>query len=455
MLATQEMENKVQQTNKLIVGLGQTGLSCLRYFAARNENTIAFDTRKNPPQLKQIQSEFPDLKIYTQTIDENVLENVDEIIVSPGVSLELPILIKGKNLGKRIIGDMGIFAELAPAPIIAITGSNGKSTTTSLVYEILKSANKKVLMGGNIGIPVLELLLMPAPDYYVLELSSFQLETTRNLSAKIAVILNISEDHMDRYESVEHYATSKLAVYENADVGLVNLDDIWCKENVVVNNNAIGFTMSLPGEKQFGICSANNEKWICFGTELICKASDILMPGEHQQLNALVAVSIAKLLEIDSETICEVLKSFKGLEHRTQLVAEINDVQYINDSKGTNVGATIAALNGIKSPIILIAGGEGKGADFSPLASAIKDNVKQLILIGADASKMEKQFAGLVPIIRAINLTAAVKQAQSCAGKGDCVLLSPACASFDMFDNYQHRGQVFMTAVQELANHGK
>ena len=448
-LLASQMKNKTQHI-KLVFGLGMTGYSCVSYLVQQGFDVVVYDTRSNPPLLEKIYYEFPQVEVYLGAIDEEVLQQVEQVIASPGVSLKTPVLRAMNDLGVEIIGDVQLFASQAQAPIIAITGSNGKSTTTCLVAELFEKAGRTVKIGGNIGVPVLDLLEQEVPDFYVLELSSFQLETTPDLKAEVAVVLNISEDHMDRYENLDDYAQSKLVVYQHAKYKLLNLDDKWLKNHVKKGADTIGFTIHEPELEQYGLRVVDGEEWIAFGEDLILKPSEMKLKGRHQQINAIVACAIADIFQLPREKMCQALIDFEGLAHRTQFVAEIDGVTYINDSKGTNVGATIAAVTGMDAPIVLIAGGESKGADFSELKTALLGKVKNVILIGRDAGLIEKAIAGQIPVIRAVSLLAAVKQASEIAQSGDCVLLSPACASFDMFDNYQHRGEVFIDAVKDL-----
>ena len=449
-----QMKNKTQNL-KLVFGLGITGYSCVSYLVEQGCDVVVFDTRMEPPLLEKIYCEFPQVEVFLGDINEDILLQVDQVIASPGVSLKTPVLKSLSDSGVEIIGDIQLFALQAKAPIIAITGSNGKSTTTCLVAEMFEKAGKTIKIGGNIGVPVLTLLEeaefdQSVPDFYVLELSSFQLETTPNLNAEVSVVLNISEDHMDRYDSFEHYAKSKLVVYEHAKHKLLNLDDAWLSEHVSKEKNIIGFSSRVPENNEYGLREVNGEEWISFGEDLIFKPSLMKLKGRHQQINAIVAIAIGDIFNLSRKSMCEALESFEGLAHRTQFVAEINGVTYINDSKGTNVGATIAAVNGMDAPVILIAGGESKGADFSELKPVLNEKVKQVLLIGRDAGLIEKVIDGDIPVIRAVSLAAAVKQSAEIAESGDCVLLSPACASFDMFDNYMHRGDVFIEAVRDL-----
>jgi len=452
-LAAQMTNNKTRK--KLVFGLGKTGLSCIRHLVQQGSDVIAFDTRKSPPALDDVYKKFPQVEVYLGSIDEKILDSVEQIVTSPGISLQLPLLQAAAKQNIEIVGDIEIFARLAKAPIIAITGSNGKSTTTTLLNDMIKADAKAVKMGGNIGVPALDLLEQDIPDFYILELSSFQLETTHSIKPLVAVVLNVSEDHMDRYENLQAYGESKLAVYAQAQYKVINLDDSWLMSNVTDLKDFVGFTVHEPEAGQYGLRMHEGKEWIAYADERIIKTKKLKLKGRHQVANAIAAVAMGDLCGLSRENMCNVLRKFKGLHHRTEFVAKINGVTYINDSKGTNVGATVAALNGLDEPVVLIAGGEGKGADFTELKLAVKGKVKYAILIGRDAELIEQQIAGLVPVVHAESMEDAVWLSADVAKKGDYVLLSPACASFDMFDNYQQRGEAFMQIVEQVASEAK
>lgn len=447
----QKVSNK--QQSKLVLGLGQTGLSCVRYLSGRGNEVIVYDTRLHPPMLKFLKQQYPETRVYTGLIDETLLSNVDEVLLSPGVNPDLPIIRAARQREIPVFGDVELFARLANAPVIAVTGSNGKSTTVSMIHGIFEHAHLNVRLGGNIGVPVLELLEENEPDFYVLELSSFQLETLESLSAKVAVILNVSEDHMDRYRDLEEYARIKQKICQSAQICLINRDDAWLQQNMLTQLGVKLFTSKVPQSGEYGLLQDAGETWLCFGDEKLMSANELRVKGLHQLSNALAAFAVADMCQIPRDVIRQSLSQFEGLPHRTQFVGEKDGVNYINDSKGTNIGATVAAIEGLSQPIVLIAGGVGKGADFSELALRTKDKIKHLVLIGEDANKISDAFAGSVSCELASDMVDAVSKASRAAVSGDIVLLSPACASFDMFDNYQHRGNVFMEAVGRLVTH--
>ena len=447
-------KRKKEMQKKFVIGLGLTGVSCVRYLVNQGFEVVAFDTRKKAPGLEILKRDYPNVEIYTGDITEDVLNDVDQVISSPGISLSCPLLIAAKKRNIEIIGDIEIFSQLAKAPIIAITGSNGKSTATTLLADMIKADGKQVKMGGNIGVPVLDLLAeeVDVPDFYVLELSSFQLDTTSHLKAKASVVLNISEDHMDRYSNLDQYGNSKLTIYKNAEYCVINDEDQWLQDNVKEKERYISFTTQQPLPGQYGLKTVDKKEWIAFGDELIFRTDKLKVQGKHQVANVLAAIVLGDICGLVRENMCNALKKFQGLKHRTQYVSKIKDVTYINDSKGTNVGATVAAVNGLNGPVVLIAGGVSKGADFSDLRNVLKDKVTYVILMGRDASLIENMISGVVPVVHAESMEDAVRLSADVAKKGDYVLLSPACASFDMFSNYEQRGEAFMQVVEQVAS---
>lgn len=441
------------QLRTLVVGLGVTGLSCARFLARQGVPVAVNDSRDQPPGLDALEQCCPDLAIFTGRFDEQAFEAAERIVLSPGVSLKEPIIQQAIARGVEIIGDIDLFLQHAEAPIIAITGSNGKSTVTTLVGDMAQAAGVRVAVGGNLGTPVLELLDSNV-ELYVLELSSFQLELVHQLRAAAAVVLNISADHMDRYDSIDDYAAAKAVVYENASVSIVNLDDE-SAASLASSSRPVGFTLSTPPSKtDYGICGIENEQWLCRGAEKLLPVSELRVAGRHNHANVLAALALGEAVGLVLEPMLEAVRQFNGLVHRTQYVVERDGVRWYNDSKGTNIGACIAALDGLQSVgsgrTILIAGGDCKGADFTELRDTISNYVRTLILIGRDAPMIESVVGDAVSIVHATDMDDAVAKAASCASPGDRVVLSPACASFDMFDNYQHRGVVFMRAVQRL-----
>lgn len=439
-----------QARKVLVVGLGRTGLSCARFLARRGYQVAVTDDRDRPPGLLALNQELPDVALFVGGYEQAAFDNADQIIVSPGVALQHPLLAEARRRGAEVIGDVELFARHVEAPVVAITGSNGKSTVTTLVYEMAREAGKPVLAGGNLGTPALDLLNQPVPDLYVLELSSFQLEGLHSLELAAAVILNISPDHMDRYADLDEYRAAKARIYRHAAVQVVNLDEPVLAQLADANRPPVGFTLKEPAEGQFGLRREGNRDYLAFGSELLMPASEVKMPGRHNLANALAALALGQAIGLARPAMLQTLRRFGGLPHRTQWLAERDEVQWFNDSKATNVGATLAALQGFDRPVVLIAGGQGKGADFTPLRSGVCRAARAVVLMGEDADLIDQALQGCVPIVHARDLNEAVKQAAGLARPGDAVLLSPACASFDMFDGYEHRGRSFAEAVGRL-----
>lgn len=433
----------------LVVGLGVTGMSVVRYLHRLGETMIVVDSRDIPPSLQAFKQSFRDVPLYTGKFDSKLFVNAQRIVVSPGVALSEPVLQQARDNGVEITGDIDLFAHEVDAPVVAITGSNGKSTVTSLLALMAKRAGIKAIAGGNIGLPVLD-MLNGNSELYVLELSSFQLETLQRLPMVAAVVLNVSPDHMDRYPHVTAYAMSKQAIYENAECAIVNRDDALVSKMPNYQQKVIGFSLRKPAVGDFGLCEKDGEQYLCNGDDLLLKTSQLKIRGQHNYANALAALALGSSIGLPSAAMIEALREFPGLEHRTQWVAEINTVNWYNDSKGTNVGATVAAIDGLPGKHVLIAGGQSKAADFTPLRTVAAQRLRAIVLIGEDADTIARCIDEVVPVRIATDMNQAVEFAAALANKGDNVLLSPACASFDMFDGFAHRGEVFMKAVTEL-----
>lgn len=450
------------RTKTLIVGLGRTGLSVARHLVARGGQVAVVDSRPNPPGLDALQRDLPDVALFLGGFDEAAFAHADRLVVSPGVSLDTPVIAAAIARGAEVVGDVELFVRAANAPIAAITGSNGKSTVTTLLGEMARESGRRVAVGGNLGEPALD-LLDDAVELYVLELSSFQLDTTHSLRAAAAVVLNLSPDHMDRYPDLDAYANSKQKVLNHAVVGVYNADD----PRVVAmrgSNEKWCFTLGEPlaaaedvfgCQRVFGVRQLDDGPWLCRGEQPLMAAAEVRIPGLHNRANALAALAMGSALGLDLAAMCEVLRHFPGLPHRTQFVAELGGVRWYNDSKGTNVGACIAALEGLSqgdaTRTVLIAGGDCKGAAFDELVPAVVAHARALVLIGRDAPDIARAVAGQVRVRHAEDMADAVRQAAELSEPGDRVLLSPACASFDMFRDYMHRGEVFMDAVRGLS----
>lgn len=438
----------------LVVGLGKTGLSCARHLRSQGHLVAVTDSRPEPPGLQRLREEMPDVPYRVGGFDPAVFAAAARLVVSPGVPVAEPLLQAAMARGAEVIGDVELFARAAHAPVCAITGSNGKSTVTTLVGQMASSSGRRVAVGGNLGEPALD-LLDESVELYVLELSSFQLETTCGLSADAAAVLNVSADHMDRYPDLQAYAAAKSRVYRGARVAVVNRDDPIVSRMRRDTPLEIGFTLGEPAPGELGLRELGGETWICQGETRLMPASEVRMPGLHNLGNALAALALARACDLPIAGACAVLRRFAGLPHRSQLIAELGGVRWYDDSKGTNPGATVSALEGLVPPgspgrAILIAGGDGKGADFAPLVPAVKRAARAVVLIGRDAGRIAQALDGEVPLVHAASLQDAVVQAAALARSGDTVLLSPACASFDMFESYEHRGRVFAESVRGL-----
>jgi UDP-N-acetylmuramoylalanine--D-glutamate ligase len=435
-----------------IIGLGQTGLSIAQFLYKQNVHFFVCDTRESPPGLAGFKALFPAVEIFLGALPEEKLLQAEKIVLSPGLSRTTPVIQKAIKHNIPVIGDIELFVQQAKAPIIAITGTNAKGTVTTMVESILKAAGKEVCIGGNYGIPALDLLAKPIPDFYVLELSSYQLESTFSLQAAAATILNVTSDHLDYHATMENYLAAKQRIYHNAKSMVVNADDeaTWPAET---KGCIYAFGSHVSARFNPAYCFSIDNKNLMFNKQTILSAEELLVAGVHNWLNALAAAALTTAVGISLEAIREGLKNFRGLKHRCVLVETIHGVKWYNDSKGTNVGATQAALAGLgptlTGRIILIAGGQGKGQDFSPLQTLCKQYVKTLILFGQDADQLEQTLKPTVfQCLRVKNLEEAVQVAKACAQPGDAVLLSPACASLDMFKNYEQRGEKFEELVK-------
>ena len=454
-LKAADVEQNLKHFDSVIVGLGTTGMSCVRYLSARGCTSFAVvDSRPQPPQLDALRDAYAEVPVYLGGYHEEILATALQLIVSPGVSLREAAIEMALGNGAAIVNDIELFCREATAPVLAVTGSNGKSTVATLVSEMIRHAGKRVLLGGNIGIPALDLLRDTPPDYYVLELSSFQLEPLNSLNARASVVLNVSEDHMDRYRDIDEYSAVKSGIYCGDGRMVINLDDprvAACRRN---GRDTIFYTLGEPGEGAFGVRELEGERYLARGSDRLLPVSRLKLHGDHNVSNCLAALALGSAIDLPMEPMLETLEQFRGLPHRCQWVASINGVHWYNDSKGTNVGASCAAIIGLggTGPVILIAGGMSKGADFTPLAqTAGKGGLRAAVLIGRDGAIIGSALQDRVPVYYATSMEAAVTTAAGLARAGDVVLLSPACASFDMFRDYQQRGDVFMECVARLA----
>ena len=438
---------------RIVVGLGKSGMSVVRHLARRGQPFAVADTRANPPELATLQAEYPEIEVRCGELDVEFLCRASELLVSPGLAISTPALQAAAARGVKLSGDIDLFAREAKAPIIAITGSNAKSTVTTLVGEMARQAGRKVAVGGNLGTPALDLLAEDV-ELYVLELSSFQLETTHQLNAEVATCLNVSEDHMDRYDSLPAYHQAKHRIFRGARQVVINRDDRLSRPLVGEDVPVWSFGLGKPDFKGFGLFEENGEKFLAFQFDALMPANQLKTRGAHNQANALAALALGHAVGLPFADMLETLRNFVGLPHRCQWVGERRGVAYYDDSKATNVGAALAAIEGlgadIEGKLVLIAGGDGKGADFSALRSPIARHCREVILLGRDADRLAATLQDAVALRHVQSLPEAVQLAAQVALSGDAVLLSPACASLDMFRNFEERGHVFAAAVEGL-----
>ncbi len=439
----------------LVVGLGLTGLSCIRYLLGCGYKVSVVDSREHPPMLAALPVSDDLVACHTGGWNPALFRDPGLLVVSPGVSLREPVIARAIAHGVCAVGDIELFARATSAPVVAVTGANGKSTVTALLGVMCREAGLDARVGGNIGVPVLSLLDEVPPKLYVLELSSFQLETTYSLNAHAATVLNVSHDHMDRYPSLAAYAAAKARVFRGDGIMVLNADDATVMAMARPDRRVVRFALGAPSSADdFGLISKNDGTWLGRGGQAWIAAASVRLQGRHNLANALAAMALADILGVAPEAMQRALSNFAGLPHRCQVVAHHADVLWVNDSKATNVGATLAALTGQTRPVVLIAGGEGKGADFSLWRQALASRVRALVLIGRDAPLIERALDHVVPVVHASDMQEAVARAYELARAGDTVLLSPGCASFDMFRNYEHRGEVFTAAAQALVSTG-
>jgi UDP-N-acetylmuramoylalanine--D-glutamate ligase len=450
--ATMIEQEPNQQSLTVIVGLGETGWSCARFLRARGIAFAVTDSRPTPPYGDRLRAEMPDVETAYGGFDVVMLGCASRILLSPGVPRQHPLLAAAIAREVPIIGDVELFAQTAKAPVAAVTGSNGKSTVTKLLSLMGEQAGRRVAVGGNLGVPALELCSDPEPDLYVLELSSFQLESIYSLRPAVSVLLNVSPDHMDRYAMLDDYLAAKARVHTNSACQVVNADDPLAQRSLPESAHPIWFTLGVPRSGEFGLLWRDEGPCLAEGGQVIMPCNRLRLKGRHNYANALAALAAGSLLGFSRDAMIAALEKFAGLPHRCQLVASHQGIDWINDSKGTNVGATSAAVDGFadRDGIVLIAGGEGKGADFSPLADAAAGRVRLALLYGRDAPAMERALKEVTVIKRAAGLREAVELAATSARQGEVVLFSPACASFDLFRDYIERGNAFTQAVHEV-----
>jgi UDP-N-acetylmuramoylalanine--D-glutamate ligase len=436
---------------ELVFGLGSTGLSVARYLARNDVDAIFVDSRAAPPGVDSLAEICPDAQVVLGEPPKKLLRNTSRIIVSPGIADSNSFLQAARDAGVEIVSDIELFMGEASAPVVAVTGSNGKSTVTTLLALMCAAAGKTGLAGANLGVPALDLLLEDEPDFYILELSSFQLQRTQSLPVKVAVLLNISADHLDWHASEEEYRDAKYRVFDQAEAAVFNRADDAVAAHIGSDLPALDFGLDEPEEGSYGLREEEGDLFLARGDQLLLSVSDLAMVGVHNQANCLAALAAGQLLGLDISPMLQVLHEFPGLPHRMQAAGEFGGVQYINDSKATNVDAAIASVESIAGAVVLIAGGQGKGGNFDKLATTTCGHLRAAVLIGEDAVLLADAFADITPIEHAGDMQEAVRTAAAVAESGDTVLLAPACASFDQYPNYQARGEDFTLAIEALS----
>lgn len=441
--------NSYRGKHVLVVGLGKTGAVCVRWLVDKGAQVTVTDSRAEPPGTVEIRGLPVTLRLGGFSAPEP-LSSYAMAAISPGISLDDAFVRGLRAAGVPTLGDIELFARAAEAPVVAITGSNGKSTVTTLVGEMAKRAGLKVAVGGNLGTPALD-LISPEVQLYVMELSSFQLETVLSLRCKAAANLNVSPDHLDRHHSFEAYSEAKARIFIGCEQAIVNRADPETRRNVRAAHAVTSFGLDAPMAGQYGLVKFGGDDWLAFGDERLLKVSELKIAGLHNAANALAALALADIVGVPRAASLAVLREFKGLRHRCEFVAEHDGVIWYNDSKGTNVGATLAALEGLPEPIVWLGGGQGKGQDFAPLRPVLEKKGRAAILFGEDAGRLAEVLGQALPVYREADLDGSVRRAHALARPGDRVLLSPACASLDQFKNYEVRGEKFCALVREFA----
>jgi len=466
--------------NALVLGLGETGFSMAKWLSRCGASVRVADSRAAPPNAAALARELPGAVLHAGGWQESSFSGVDMIAISPGIAASEPLVRRAAARGVPVVGDIELFAHairdaalwsrrpsvFKPPKVLAVTGTNGKTTVTALAGAMCQRAGTACEVAGNIGPAALDALMAcldgkRMPELWVLELSSFQLETTTSLAADAATVLNLSEDHLDRHEGMAGYAAAKARIFEGEGVQVLNRGDARVMAMARQGRRQFTFGLDAPrGLDDFGLLEHGGQPCLAQGTTPLIPLSDMTLPGLHNAANALAALALCRAIDLPYTPLLAAIEAFKGLPHRVERVAEHAGVVFYDDSKGTNVGSTVAALAGLSgtgsgqhAKLVLIAGGEGKGQDFAPLRAAVAQSARSVVLIGRDAALIEKAVAASgVPVLHAAGMEEAVETAFRIARKGDAVLLSPACASFDMFDNYKHRGEVFAAAARRMAH---
>ncbi len=450
MSAVKKRKPAPSKVDNLVFGLGLTGMSVARYLKRNGIEAVFVDSRREPPALDELHDLLPDAEVVLGDSTAVGLKNINRVIASPGVADSEPLLAVARECGIDIVSDIELFAQEARAAIVAVTGSNGKSTVTTLLALMCDAAGKTALAGANLGEPALDLLEQDEPDFYVLELSSFQLQRTNSLPAKVAVLLNITADHLDWHESEKNYRKAKYRIFKNADAAVIGRADPDIAKHVGNGTRIVSFGLDAPEDGHYGLLQEDGTAFLARGDQLLLATTELALVGRHNQLNALAALAAGELMGLDLSAMLQVLTEFPGLPHRMQLVARKKGIDFINDSKATNISAAVASIESIDGIIVLIAGGEAKGGDFNDLSKALSERLRAAVLIGSDADQIADALGNEAPVHIASDIDEAVVQAATYAESGDTVLLAPACASFDQFPNYKARGDAFGAAVRGL-----
>ncbi len=432
----------------LVAGLGATGLSVARYFRRSDIDAMFFDSREQPPGMAELKRISPTATLLLGGAE--LPRDIERIIASPGIPDSHPLLAQAHAAQVDVVSDIELFARDAHAPFVAVTGSNGKSTVTTLIHQMCRADGRAVLAGGNLGEPALDLLEQGIPEVYVLELSSFQLQRTKNLPAEVAVLLNVSPDHLDWHADEDEYRLSKYRVYRESKAAVINRADNEAEKHARHCGRIASFGVDRPVAGHYGLRPDGDDIYLARGETLLLSTRDLAMVGKHNQLNALAALATGDLLGLQMDAMLQVLVEFPGLPHRMQFVARIASVDYVNDSKATNVAAAVASVDSVEGKLVLLAGGDGKGGDFTDLATAVEDKLRAAILIGKDAEKIAASLDTVMPVHFADTMSTAVGLAAQCADPDDTVLLAPACASLDQYSSYRQRGDSFRAAVEAL-----
>ena len=438
----------------VVVGLGASGLACVRHLSAAGHRVAATDTRAEPPHAMTVREAHPEVDLSLGELDETLLERAEEIVLSPGVDARLPALKRAAARRQPIVSEIELFARSVTAPVVAITGSNGKSTVTRMVGAMAEAAGVEAAVGGNLGQPALDLLATyPAAPLFILELSSFQLEHTDSLTPVAAAVLNLSPDHLDRYDDMAAYGAAKARILKGADYAILNVNDAAVRAMAQCEQTTVWFS-DQPGDARasWAIEERAGEAWLCRSGEALMAQAELPLAGRHNAINALAALALGDAAGLPITAMVRALRGFSGLPHRGETVAQRQGRTWINDSKATNVAAAVAAVSGMAEPVVLMAGGDAKGQSFEPLVAAMASAGRAAVVFGQDAAALAEALADVVPVAVVANLDAAVERALALSQPGDVVLLSPGCASLDQFTDYRARGERFRALVGGLAD---